>query len=228
MDPQREALARFNFTQKYARYNATERRRETWEEAIERVMDMHREHLGEHRAEGLQAELTTIKRMMLDKKILGSQRSLQFGGRAVLEKHARSYNCTSCYVDNVSRFSQALYLLLCGAGVGYSVQDHHVAQLPKIKRADEMTKKGHYHHVIPDTIEGWSDAFEALMQAYTSDHLTPSFDFSEIREHGAPISSCGGKAPSAYPLRVALSRAEALLITRAGQNLKPSDASDLM
>lgn len=228
MDPQREALARFNFTQKYARYNAEKRRRETWEEAIGRVMTMHREHLGEHRAEDLQTELETIERMMLDKKILGSQRSLQFGGRAVLEKHARSYNCTSCYVDNVSRFSQALYLLLCGAGVGYSVQDHHVAQLPKVNRADQMTQKGHYHHVIPDTIEGWADAFEALMQSYTGDHLTPSFDFSEIRAYGTPISSCGGKAPSAYPLRVALSRAEALLITRAGQPLKPSDASDLM
>lgn len=228
MDAQRQALARFNFAQKYARYNPTEQRRETWSEATSRVMSMHRAKLGEL-APDLEHELAMIEALINERRILGSQRSLQFGGQAVLDKHARSYNCTSCYVDDVSRFAQALYLLLCGAGVGYSVQDHHVAQLPPILTASELSSKSHAPHLIPDTIEGWADAFDALMRAYTSDASPiPSFDFSAIRPKGAPISSCGGRAPSGYPLRVALTRAENLLLGAGGRQLKPSEASDLM
>lgn len=227
-DPQRTALSAFNFTQKYARYNEKLKRRETWPEATRRVMSMHREHLAE-RAEELNEELETIERLINERKILGSQRSLQFGGEAVLAKHARSYNCTACYIDEPARFAQALYLLLCGAGVGYSVQRHHINQLPHILSAVEMSEKTHVVHSIPDTIEGWADAVNALINAYMSrDSSVPSFDFSLIRERGAAISSAGGKAPSAYPLRVALSRAENLLISRCGGRLSSADVSDLM
>ena len=227
MDKQRQLLADFNFTQKYARYNASQQRRETWDESIDRVMRMHHEFLGD-RVNALSEELRDITQAMKSRKILGSQRSLQFGGQAVLDKHARSYNCTSCYVDHPERFGQALYLLLCGAGVGYSVQDHHIAQLPAVNTAQQMVLKSHYVYTIPDTIEGWSSAFNELVSAYLLNTPIPSFDFSQIRPKNAPISSCGGKAPSAYPLRVALNRAEALFIDRAGQRLRPSDASDLM
>lgn len=227
MDTQRQLLADFNFIQKYARYSPEFQRRETWAEAVTRVMEMHRTYLG-HRSDGLSRELADIELAWIDKRILGSQRSLQFGGQAVLDKHARSYNCTACYVDTPERFGQALYLLLCGAGVGYSVQDHHVAQLPAIHSAQTMTRKNHEIYVIPDTIEGWASSFDMLMNAYMRDGAIPSFDFSEIRPKDAPIRSCGGKAPSAYPLRIALNRAESLLIARQGQSLKPSDASDLM
>jgi len=226
-DPQRAALAEFNFKQKYARYDSVSRRRETWHEATARVMRMHRAHLGE-RADALGVELAEIERLINERRILGSQRSLQFGGDAVLAKHARSYNCTTCYVDAPERFAQALYLLLCGAGVGYSVQDHHVALLPPVATVAELSAREQRHHIIDDTIEGWADAFRALTGAYMGDAALPSFDFSRIREKGAPISSCGGRAPGAYPLRVALGRAESLLISRAGESLRPVDASDLM
>ena len=226
-DPSRAALAEFNFKQKYARYDSASRRRETWHEATSRVMRMHRTHLGD-RADALSVELTEIERLINERRILGSQRSLQFGGDAVLQKHARSYNCTTCYVDAPERFSQALYLLLCGAGVGYSVQRHHVALLPSVRPVAELSARVQRHHIIADTIEGWADAFRALTDAYMGDAALPSFDFSHIREKGAAISSCGGRAPGAYPLRVALGRAEALLTSRAGEELKPVDASDLM
>jgi ribonucleoside-diphosphate reductase alpha chain len=228
-DPQRRALAEFNFAQKYARYVPELSRRETWTEATARVMQMHREHLGEL-AEDLEVELHEIERLINERRILGSQRSLQFGGPAVLAKHARSYNCTSCYIDDPRRFAQALYLLLCGAGVGYSVQRHHVDQLPAILDPSVLSEKTHQRHLIPDSIEGWCDAFDALIRAYTEPDypVIPAFDFSQIRPKGAPISSCGGKAPSAYPLRVALTRAESLLIKSAGRQLRPIDASDLM
>lgn len=227
-DPQREAMGALNFKQSYARYDATKKRRENWGESVERVMAMHREHLGEL-ADGLTDELGLIERAYKERRILGSQRSLQFGGQAILDKHPRSYNCTSCYVDDTKRFSQALYLLLCGAGVGYSVQRHHVAQLPNVISAPALSKMPQSTFIIEDTIEGWCDALDALVSAYfgLSDQL-PSFSFDLIRPEGAAISSCGGKAPGPYPLRVMLSEAERLLRSRAGQPLRPCDASDLM
>ena len=228
MDSQRRALAHFNFAQKYARYDEKMLRRETWRESIARVMKMHRTHLGPL-AMGLEEELSEIQEAYEQKYILGSQRSLQFGGVAVLNKHARSYNCTSCYIDHPSRFAQSLYLLLCGTGVGYSVQDHHVAHLPSVIKKDTLLHMPYEPFVIADTIEGWADALDALIGAYMGlrDHL-PDFNFSEIRPKGSPISTCGGKAPGAYPLRLMLQQVEALLSNKTGAHLSPSAASDLM
>lgn len=229
MDTQRKALSELTYKQSYARHNPMLLRRERWEESVERVMEMHRKHLGAKREALLEAELNEIEAAYKAQKILGSQRSLQFGGDAVLKKHARSYNCTSCYVDTPKRFAQALYLLLCGAGVGYSVQRHHIEQLPKVRTSEAMIRMPTRSFTIPDSIEGWCDALDALIDAYMgAGEYLPSFDFSEIRPAGAPISSCGGKAPSAYPLRVMLQQAEALLRSRGGQKLRPCDASDLM
>jgi ribonucleoside-triphosphate reductase (thioredoxin) len=233
MDTQRRALANFNFSQKYARYDAGEKRREAWDESVDRVMKMHRDHLNSeskgYLAEALNVELNAITNAYKNRLLLGSQRSLQFGGQAVLKKHARSYNCTSCYVDRPSRFAQSLYLLLCGAGVGYSVQDHHVAQLPNIRDKEILLNLSYDRFIIEDTIEGWADALDAVIDAYMGTRSTlPDFDFSQIRPKGSPIHSCGGQAPGPYPLRVMLQQAELLLSERAGTKLKPSDASDLM
>lgn len=231
-DEGRKALADFNFANTYARYNEQAQRREIWEESVDRVMQMHREHLQETLSSSydfVEYELDFIERMYKEKKILGSQRSLQFGGKAVLDKHARSYNCTSCYLDHPDRFDQALYLLLCGAGVGYSVQKHHVDNLPPVRSSVDLIKLEHKSFVIPDSIEGWAQALNALTRCYFgySDTI-PSFVFSEIRPAGAPIKSCGGKAPSAYPLRIMLTEFEQRLIRASGRKLTTVEASDLM
>lgn len=227
-DTQRKALSDLTFKQSYARHSPALNRRETWTESVDRVMRMHRTYLGEERTALLEAEINEIESAYKQKSILGSQRSLQFGGDAVLAKHPRSYNCTSCYVDDPKRFAQSLYLLLCGAGVGYSVQRHHIDQLPAVRTAQQMILAPTEHFLIPDTIEGWCEALDALISAYMVGSTIPSFDFSAIRPAGAPISSCGGSAPSSYPLRVMLQQAEELLRSRAGQQLRPCDASDLM
>ena len=227
-DQQRAALASFNFSQSYARYNEEARRRETWEEAVERVMHMHREHLVRRGATLPLEELERVERAYKGKRILGSQRSLQFGGKAVLDKHPRAYNCTVCYVDTPRRFAEALYLLLCGAGVGYSVQAHHVAHLPPVASLAELGERAQVPHVIEDSIEGWARALDALVDCYMGQGAVPCFDFSRVRVKGASIASCGGKAPGPYPLRVMLAEAESLLRGRAGQALRPVDASDLM
>jgi len=227
-DQQRAALASFNFSQSYARYNRQERRRETWEEAVARVMDMHRAHLAARGADLPAEQLERVQRAYESKRILGSQRSLQFGGEAVLHKHPRAYNCTVAHVDTPRRFAEALYLLLCGAGVGYSVQAHHVRQLPSVASLAELGGRPQVTHVIGDSIEAWARALDALVECYMGQGPVPCFDFSRIRERGSEIKSCGGKAPGPFPLRVMLAEAEALLRGRAGQALRPVDASDLM
>jgi ribonucleoside-triphosphate reductase (thioredoxin) len=228
MDTQRQSLANFNFTQKYASYDPNKKRRETWKESVERVMSMHRFHLQDY-VEEISEELKLIQHAYENKWLLGSQRSLQFAGDAILSKHARSYNCTSCYVDHPRRFAQALYLLLCGTGVGYSVQDHHVAQLPSIIEQSRLLNLPTRLHRIEDSIEGWADALDHLIHAYMGlNDALPDFDYSLIRPKGATIHSCGGKAPGPYPLRVMLQHVEQVLSRKAGQSLLASDASDLM
>lgn len=227
-DTQREALASFNFSQSYARYNTENKRRETWEEAVERVMNMHGVHLAQLGANTPEGALESIERAYKAKRILGSQRSLQFGGEAVLAKHPRAYNCSSCYVDTPKRFGETLYLLLCGAGVGYSVQSHHVGQLPPVRSLEELEAAPRVPFVIEDSIEGWARALDALVTAYMGQGDLPAFDGSLVRPKGSVIRSCGGKAPGPEPLLNMLREAENLLRSRAGQSLRPIDASDLM
>ena len=227
-DTQREALASFNFSQSYARYNTENKRRETWEEAVERVMNMHGVHLAQLGASAPEGALESIERAYKAKRILGSQRSLQFGGEAVLAKHPRAYNCSSCYVDTPKRFGETLYLLLCGAGVGYSVQSHHVGQLPPVRSLAELEAASRVLHVIEDSIEGWARALDGLVDAYLGQGDLPAFDGSLVRPKGSVIRSCGGKAPGPEPLLNMLREAENLLRSRAGQSLRPIDASDLM
>lgn len=227
-DTQREALASFNFSQSYARYNTENKRRETWEEAVERVMNMHGVHLAQLGASAPEGALESIERAYKAKRILGSQRSLQFGGEAVLAKHPRAYNCSSCYVDTPKRFGETLYLLLCGAGVGYSVQSHHVGQLPPVRSLEELEAAPRVLHVIEDSIEGWARALDALVDAYMGQGDLPAFEGSLVRPKGSVIRSCGGKAPGPEPLLNMLREAENLLRSRAGQSLRPIDASDLM
>jgi ribonucleoside-diphosphate reductase alpha chain len=227
-DTQREALASFNFSQSYARYNTENKRRETWEEAVERVMNMHGVHLAQLEASAPEGALESIERAYKAKRILGSQRSLQFGGEAVLAKHPRAYNCTTAYVDTPKRFGEALYLLLCGAGVGYSVQSHHVGQLPPVRSLEELEAASRVPFVIEDSIEGWARALDALVDAYLGQGDLPAFDGSLVRPKGSVIRSCGGKAPGPEPLLNMLREAENLLLSRAGQSLRPIDASDLM
>ena len=202
-----EALKDYVFTAKYSRYIPEKQRRETFDEAVERVMDMHRRHF---KAKGLDVEdlIDTCSKAMHKRMMLGSQRALQFGGDPILKKNARIYNCTTSYCDRPRFFQEALWLLLCGAGVGFSVQTQHVSKLPKIVRPTGA----HKTYVIPDTIEGWSDALGVLLASYFEGGepmpeyagAIVDFDYSLIRKKGTPISSGMGRAPGPEPLHRSL------------------------
>ena len=196
-------LQNYTFVSKYARWIKEKKRRETWRESVDRVMDMMYKQYPE-----VNGDIAWAYDMMYKKRVLGSQRALQFGGAPIFKHNARMYNCIASYIDRLRFFQECMYLLLCGCGTGFSVQKHHIAKLPPLVRQRRGTKK----FIIPDTIEGWSDAVGVLISSYfEQDELFPeytgknvTFDYSEIRPAGAYLNSSGGKAPGPEPLKKAL------------------------
>jgi ribonucleoside-diphosphate reductase alpha chain len=160
-----KALADYTLYAKYSRYLPEKKRRESWDETVERVFKMHEEHLGKEKLESIKEDFEFAKEMVKKKRVLGSQRALQFGGSPILRSNHKMYNCTVSYCDRASFFSEALLLLLHGCGVGFSVQTHHVEKLPKI----ESRKSGKKTFVIPDSVEGWADALGVLLNSYFAD-----------------------------------------------------------
>ena len=205
-----KSLMNYSFVSKYARWIPEKKRRETWRESVDRVMHMMYEQYPD-----VNGDIVWAYDMMHKKRVLGSQRALQFGGQPIFKHHARMYNCIASYIDMLRFFQECMYLLLCGCGTGFSVQKHHVAKLPTLVKAKKGTKK----FVIPDTIEGWSDALGVLVSSFfEQDELFPEyvgktvvFDYSGIRAAGAYLSSSGGKAPGPEPLKKALSNIKKVL-----------------
>jgi ribonucleoside-diphosphate reductase alpha chain len=126
-------------------------------------------------------------------------RSLQFAGKPIELNNARIFNCSFLPLDDWRAFSEIMFLLLSGCGVGYSVQNHHIDQLPEIK---VPTK--HKRYLVGDSIEGWADAVRMLCKAYFQGAPLPTFDFRDIRAKGAQLITVGGKAPGPEPLKECL------------------------
>ena len=210
---------------KYARYLKEQNRRETWNELIERNKQMHLKKYG--KIEGYTELIETAYKMVEEKKILPSMRSLQFGGKSIEVAPNRIYNCAYLPVDSLESFSESIFLLLGGTGVGYSVQRHHVEQLPEIRKPNPNRKR---RYLISDSIEGWADAVKVLIKSYFGQNVsTPVFDYSDIRPKGSILVTSGGKAPGPAPLRECLVKVENMLKgMHDGDKLTPLQAHDVM
>lgn len=216
-------LSESKFYMGYSRWLDSASRYETWDESVSRVMNMHREKYADKLTPELEGLIQYAEAAYKDKLVLGAQRALQFGGEQLFKHESRMYNCSVSHVDRPSFFTECMYLLLCGCGVGFSVQQHHVAKLPTIAR--RSTKRAKIFKV-PDSIEGWADAFGVLLSSYFTERGTHPeyrgaqvhFDFSDIRPKGAMISG-GFKAPGPDGLRTALVKCEDLI-----ENLLEADA----
>ena len=227
-----KALQDYTYYSKYARYNKEEGRRETWAEAVDRVKQMHL-----RRYPQVADDIEWAFEMVKQKKVLGSQRALQFGGEPCEKKNARIFNCTSSFCDRVRFFQEAFWLLLCGSGTGFSVQKHHVDKLPNFHKLDRTTLESKTFS-IPDTIEGWADALGILLATYLphsefSDWkgLKVDFDYSLIRAEGASLASGVGKAPGPEPLKRSLEIIRKLLdrcLDNKQKKLKSVDAYDII
>jgi ribonucleoside-diphosphate reductase alpha chain len=217
--PDPNAVADYIHAAKYARYLPNEKRRETFLETVNRVERMHIEKFPALK-EIIQKAFDLVRR----KEILPSMRSMQFAGKAIQFENARMYNCTFTLVDRPRVFSEILYLLLCGCGCGFSVQKHHINKLPKIGK---VNKQLICHHKIVDTIQGWAEAVNSLIQGFLNGYYV-QFDYSSIRPAGAELHRSGGKAPGHLALRCSLEEMRKILSTAEGRHLRPIECYDII
>jgi ribonucleoside-diphosphate reductase alpha chain len=230
-----QELQNYTFVSKYARWIESENRRETWKEAVDRVREMMHTRYDSF---GISEDIDWAYDVMYKKKVLGSQRALQFGGEPIIKRHAKIYNCTSSYCDRLRFFQECFWLLLCGSGTGFSVQKHHVSKLPTLEHNPEQGIATKY--LIEDSIEGWADSLGVLLSSYFSKPIDEFkeyknchvvFDYSNIRKKGSALSSGVGKAPGYEPLANGLEKVRALLdrcISSGQKKLRPIDAYDII
>ena len=225
----RQFLSETKFYEGYSRYIDDEKRYETWDEAVDRVIDMHAANYKEKGNE-LAPFLDEAKLAYKEQRVLAAQRSLQFGGDQLLKHQMRMYNCTSSYADRPEFFGEVFYILLCGAGAGFSVQTHHIARLPQVQARTKQAKG----FVVEDSIEGWASALDVLMASYfvgggkypEFEGRRVFFDLTQIRPKGAKISG-GFKAPGPEGLRKSLDKIEHLLQTKVIDSKEPLDLSPI-
>lgn len=204
---------------KYSKYNTELKRRETWNEIVDRNKLMHTTKFP-----NIKDEIEHVYRYVYDKKILPSMRSMQFAGKPIDINNVRIYNCAYLPIDDHRCFSEIMFLLLSGTGVGYSVQSHHIDKLPEIKIP---TKDKRY--LIGDSIEGWADSVRILIKAYLTGGAKPIFDARDVRTKGARLVTAGGKAPGPEPLLECLSQIENILKRKQnGDKLSTEECHDII
>ena len=205
---------------KYAKFVPEKNRRETWDELVTRNKEMHLKKFPQ-----LAEEIEAAYKYVYDKKVLPSMRSMQFAGKPIEINNARIFNCSYLPIDDYRAFSEIMFLLLSGCGVGYSVQTHHVEQLPEIRKPLKSKR-----YLVGDSIEGWADAVRMLTKAYFGQTSTaPLFDFRDIRAKGASLITVGGKAPGPEPLKIALIHMQAILDRKNdGEKLTTLECHDII
>lgn len=227
-------MSNFVFASKYARYNEKAKRRETWEEAVSRVEAMHLKkysNLPKEDKDLIKEAFNSVR----EKKVVPSMRSMQFGGTSVEAKNARIYNCSVRHIDSPRAFSEIFFLALCGCGIGIGLQKQFLDRLPNLVDASDKTG-AIVTYVVEDTIEGWSDSIEALLNCYFKNTAYSGrkivFDFSRIRKKGSKIKTGGGKAPGYKPLKNTLSNVknmlDALIEDKGEKRLRSIDVCDIL
>tara|TARA_R110000822_G_scaffold145115_10_gene283937 strand:- start:1230 stop:3089 length:1860 start_codon:yes stop_codon:yes gene_type:complete len=222
MEVSNKILSDITVYMKYAKYLPEVNRRETWEELVTRNKNM---HIKSYPA--LADEISSAYKMVYDKKVLPSMRSMQFGGKPIEVAPNRIYNCAFMPISHIDSFAECMFLLLGGTGVGYSVQKHHVRQLPTIQQPYPNRKR---RFLIGDSIEGWADAVKVLMKSYMNGGGSRiDFDYSDIRPKGARLVTSGGKAPGPQPLKECLIKVEGMLKEKEnGTHLTTLEAHDVI
>ena len=220
MDKPQEILSDITVFNKYAKFIPELNARESWSDIILRNMSMHMAKYPQ-----LNEQIRSVyEEFVMTKKVLPSMRSLQFGGRPIELSNTRIFNCAYLPIDDIDAFSEVMFLLLSGTGVGYSVQQHHITKLPTVIGPIDKTRR----FLVGDSIEGWADAIKVLVKAYTKGKSVPVFDYRDIRPKGAHLVTAGGKAPGPDPLRICIEKVRAILNGAVGRRLTSLEAHDIL
>lgn len=202
----------------YAKHLSHLNRRETLEETINRNLHMYLD-----RYPKLSSDILKAFKQIHNLNVMPSMRSMQFAGKAIEQNNVRLYNCSFLNIDYIRSFSEILFLLLSGTGVGFSVQRHHIECLPKLRKPNE---EGFY--LIHDSITGWSEALDKLINAYYYGAIRPIFNFNDIRPKGSYLITTGAKAPGHEPLKLMLNKVEEILKEGIGRKLRSIEIHDMI
>ena len=223
MEISNKILSDITVYMKYAKYIPELNRRETWKELVTRNKNMHIKKYPD-----LAESIEEAYKLVYEKKVLPSMRSLQFGGKPIEISPNRVYNCAYLPIDSTECFHEIMFLLLGGTGVGYSVQRHHVDKLPAV---NQPYSKRTRRHLIGDSIEGWADAIKILITSYMGSKRSSKivFDYSDIRPKGAQLVTSGGKAPGPQPLKECIVKVQGILQdVEDGDHLTTLQAHDIV
>jgi ribonucleotide reductase class II len=201
----------------YAKFNPILNRRELLSETINRNLNMHLEKFP-----FLSSDILKSFKQIHELKVMPSMRSMQFGGEQILKNNTKLFNCSFANANYERVFAEALYVLLCGTGFGFSCQTHHVGRLPTIKLPSD---EGVF--IVHDSIAGWAEALDRLMSSYFNRGLRPIFNFNSMRVKGTRLSS-GAKTPGFEPLQTLLVKIESKLKAAIGRKLTSLEVHDIM
>jgi ribonucleoside-diphosphate reductase alpha chain len=211
----KELVSNLKFNESYAKYKKEEGRLETWEEACKDVMSMHYNKFSVlPNWNEIEPYFQSAEQAYINQEILASQRNLQFREKSILKHNCKLYNCSVTYVDRPEVFKEIMWVLLCGAGVGFSVENRYIDKLPKIHKRNNIAP---IVHIIEDSIEGWAIAIDKLMESYFYGGQKVIFDYSLIRERGALIAG-EFLAPGPEGLKKSLDLLEKILDNKVNNN----------
>lgn len=216
----KEALSDITVFNKYAKFVPKLNRRENWKEIINRNAEMHKTKYP-HMTDQIDQ---VYKDFVQTKKVLPSMRSLQFGGKPIFMAESRIFNCAYLPAESTKFFSETMFLLLGGTGVGYSVQRKHTDKLPKIKNPEY---DGIYKYQVTDSIIGWAEAIRVTCKAFFEAGNLPIFDYRDIRPKGAELITTGGQAPGHEPLEACINSLIPILRNAIGRKLEPIEVHDM-
>ena len=214
-------IQKFQFFDKYSRFNYDLGRRETWKETVDRSVDYLRELSGEKLEAGVYKRIRTA---MLEMKATPSMRLLAMAGPAAKRNNISIYNCSYQPVDSLDSFVEALIISMNGCGVGFSVESKYVENLPRVKRQDGLETK---QLLIEDTTEGWADALRIGLTTWF-DGGDIQFDYSALRPAGAILRTKGGRSSGPEPLRRMMEFVRERIFSRQGSFLRSIEAHDIM
>ncbi len=219
-------LSNYIFTSKYSQYREDLKRRETWDECVNRVRGMHLRKFSDRLADDDLVEIINAFRLVREKKVLPSARSLQYAGKAIEKNNVRIFNCATRHIDSIEAFGEYFFMLLSGCGVGVGITKRHLNKLPKFAERTLLEET----YQIPDSIEGWADSLKEVLTSYLVTGNELVLDYSLIRPKGAPLKTSGGTAPGPDGLRAAHERIKKILDRAVieSERLSTIDAYDIL
>lgn len=217
----RNPLAELVYYRSYAQWIPEEGRRETWVETVNRYIDFMRDNI---RTKLTEAEYAEVRETILRQEAMPSMRLLQFAGRAARRTNVCAYNCSFIAPRTFQDFAEIMYISMCGTGVGWSAESENIQALPQIKK---QTGKKLPVYVIPDSKEGWADAFSFGMKTWFEGNDVV-FDYSLLRPAGSRLKTMGGKSSGPAPLRNLIDFTRERVIRRQGRHLTNLDAHDII